>query len=112
MVHRDKAIKHFYPIPRLAGQQPRYLENQLRAFGERRRANRIMENVARVLSPATIASLASHFHALNPKPFGGGTRDPPEGKRIFQGGVPEANIVACAACHGPDAEGSGEILEP
>src|SRR5215468_2108488 len=28
-----------YPMPRLAGQQPEYLENQLRAFIERRRTN-------------------------------------------------------------------------
>ncbi len=31
------------------------------------------------------------------------------GQKIFQEGLPEANIAACAACHGPDATGSGEI---
>ena len=33
------------PMPRLAGQQPEYLENQLRAFIERRRTNPVMFNV-------------------------------------------------------------------
>ena len=33
----------------------------------------------------------------------------PTGKRIFEDGVPDANVAACAACHGPDATGSGEI---
>lgn len=31
------------------------------------------------------------------------------GERIFQNGVPEDNIAACAACHGPDATGSEQI---
>ncbi len=69
-----------------------------------------MANVAHVLSPAMVAGLADNFHALNPRPLGGGPRElVPEGRRIFQEGVPEANIAACAACHGPDAKGSGEI---
>src|ERR1700687_3211057 len=42
----------YYPIPRLAGQQTEYFENQLRAFIARRRENRFMYNVALVLSPA------------------------------------------------------------
>jgi cytochrome c553 len=31
------------------------------------------------------------------------------GEQIFQNGVPEANVAACAACHGPDATGSEQI---
>ena len=64
----------YFPMPRLAGQQPQYLENQLRAFAERRRTNPIMFNVAHVLSPSMLTSLAAHFKNLNPKPFGGGPR--------------------------------------
>ena len=59
------------PMPRLAGQQPEYLENQLRAFIERRRTNPIMNNVAHVLSPTMVSGLAEHFKDLNPKPLGG-----------------------------------------
>ena len=58
-------------MPRLAGQQPQYIENQLRAFIERRRTNPIMFNVAHVLSPSMLTALAAHFRDLNPKPFGG-----------------------------------------
>src|SRR6202043_2531554 len=50
-----------FPMPRLAGQQPEYLENQLRAFNERRRTNPIMFNVAHVLNPPMITALAAHF---------------------------------------------------
>ena len=61
-----QGYRGFYPIPRLAGQQPEYLKNQLRAFIERRRPNPIMSNVAHVLKPSMISALAAKFHALNP----------------------------------------------
>src|SRR5215467_9100709 len=65
----------YYAMPRLAGQQEAYLENQLRAFIERRRTNPVMLNVAHVLSPSMVGSLATHFRHLNPPPFGGGPRN-------------------------------------
>jgi cytochrome c553 len=100
----------YFPIPRLAGQQTEYLENQLRAFIEHRRTNNIMFNVAHALSPGMVAALAADFRALNPKPIGGApTRFVALGRTIFQDGVPDANIAACAACHGPEATGSGPI---
>jgi cytochrome c553 len=100
----------YFPMPRLAGQQPEYLKNQLQAFVEHRRTNNIMFNVAHALSPAMISALAADFRALNPRPLGGGPRSlVAAGQRIFQDGAPDANVAACAACHGPDAQGSGEI---
>jgi cytochrome c553 len=69
-----------------------------------------MFNVAHSLSPGMIDALATDFRALNPPPLGGGARSlVPTGEKIFQNGAPEVNIAACAACHGPDAQGSGEI---
>jgi cytochrome c553 len=100
----------YFPIPRLAGQQTEYLANQLRAFIEHRRTNNIMFNVAHALSPDMVAALAANFRGLDPKPIGGApTRFVDLGKKIFQDGVPDANIAACAACHGPEATGSGPI---
>lgn len=100
----------YFAIPRLAGQQTEYLKNQLEAFVERRRTNNIMFNVAHTLSPAMISALATDFRALSPPPLGGGTRNlVSTGEKIFKNGSPETNVAACAACHGPDAEGSGAI---
>jgi cytochrome c553 len=100
----------YFPIPRLAGQQPEYLKNQLEAFVEHRRTNNIMFNVAHSLSPGIMDALAQDFRALNPPPLGGGARHlVPTGEKIFQNGAPEANVAACAACHGPEAQGIGEI---
>ncbi len=105
-----QGYRGYMPIPRLAGQQPQYLENQLRAFIEHRRTNNIMFNVAHALKPGMVTALAESFHKLNPPPIGGGPRGlVAAGKNIFENGVPDANIAACAACHGPEATGSGEI---
>jgi cytochrome c553 len=96
-----------YPMPRLAGQQPEYLENQLQAFIDRRRNNPVMFNVAHVLPPPMLKALAEHFRDLNPKPLGGAPRENvAEGKKIYEEGVPKAEIPPCASCHQPDAKGA------
>jgi cytochrome c553 len=100
----------YYAMPRLAGQQEAYLENQLRAFIERRRTNPVMFNVAHALSPSMVDSLAAHFNRLHPPPFGGGPRNlVGRGKTIYEEGIPDSNVPACSACHGPDAKGRDEI---
>jgi cytochrome c553 len=100
----------YFPIPRLAGQQPQFIENQLRAFTERRRSNPIMFNVAHVLSPPMRAALAEHFRNLDPRPFGGAPRRSiATGKQIYEEGLPEANVAACFACHGTEGKGQNEI---
>jgi len=98
----------YYPIPRLAGQQPEYLKNQLEAFVERRRVNPIMFSVGHVLSPAMIAALAADFHDLNPPPLGGAPKElVATGKKIFEEGISDAQVPPCASCHGPEARGNG-----
>jgi cytochrome c553 len=96
-----------FPMPRLAGQQPEYLKNQLQAFIERRRTNPVMFNVAHVLSPPLLTALSTYFQELNPKPLGGGPKElAPAGKKIYEEGVPSAEVPPCASCHGPDAKGA------
>jgi cytochrome c553 len=97
-------------MPRLAGQQPEYVENQLRAFDERRRQNAIMFNVSHALSPGMLAALAKHFKDLDPKPLGGAPKDlVPAGKKIYEEGVASTDIPPCASCHGPQAKGEGQF---
>jgi cytochrome c553 len=105
-----QGYRGYFPIPRLAGQQPAYLENQLQAFIEHRRTNNVMFNVAHSLSPSMVAALAANFHSLNPPPIGGAPQGlVATGRKIFQDGMPDVNIAACSACHGPDATGSEQI---
>ena len=105
-----QGYRGWFPMPRLAGQQPQYLENQLRAFVERRRTNPVMQNVAHVLSPSMVSALAAYFKNLDPGPIGGAPRGSLAlGKRIYEEGLPESNVAACFACHGTDAKGQNEI---
>ena len=101
----------YYSIPRLAGQQPEYIKNQLEAFVERRRTNNIMFNVAHVLTPAMLDALTESFHKLNPKPL---ITPAPEdliatGKKIYDEGIANSDVPPCAGCHGPDAKGNGQF---
>jgi cytochrome c553 len=96
-----------FPMPRLAGQQPEYLKNQLQAFIERRRTNPVMFNVAHVLSPPMLEGLSTYFKNLDPKPLGGAPKElMAEGKKIYEEGIPSAEVPPCATCHGPDAKGA------
>ena len=98
------------PMPRLAGQQPEYLENQLRAFVERRRTNPYMFNVAHALSPTMLAALTTQFSQLNPKPLGGAPKDlVAAGRKIYEEGIPDSNVPPCSSCHGPEAKGDAQF---
>ncbi|MEH6952987.1 c-type cytochrome (plasmid) [Nitrobacter sp. NHB1] len=105
-----QGYRGYFPMPRLAGQNTQYIENQLRAFIERRRTNPIMANVAHVLSSSMVSALATHFRRLDPRPIGGAPRGSmATGKRIYEEGLPESNVPACSACHGSDGKGQNEI---
>ena len=100
----------YYPIPRLAGQQVAYIQNQLQGFSEHKRTNNIMFNVGHVLSPAMITALANSFHDLDPKPLANAPKElVAAGKQIYEEGVAGANVPACASCHGKDAKGDGQF---
>jgi cytochrome c553 len=112
MCHGPSAqgFRGYYVMPRLAGQQPQYIENQLLAFLQQRRRNLVMANVAHGVTPDMFAALAKRMNALNPPPYGGAPAgDIALGREIYKNGLPEQNVPACSACHGPDAKGQREI---
>ena len=54
--------------------------------------------------------LAIYFATITPKAANDGDSDlAARGRTIYMEGIPEANIVSCYACHGPDAEGVRDI---
>src|SRR5271163_2429651 len=88
-----QGYRGFYPMPRLAGQQTEYIENQLQAFIERRRQNPVMFNVAHVLNPAMLRGLSAYFKDLDPKPLGGAPKElVAAGKKIYEEGVPPSDV--------------------
>jgi cytochrome c553 len=62
------------------------------------------------LGPNAAHDLAIYFAAIAPKAANDGDRNlARRGRTIYLEGIPEANIVSCYACHGPNAEGVREI---
>jgi len=104
---QGQGFRGSFPMPRLAGQQPEYIANQLQAFIDQRRTNPVMFGVAHVLDPAMVKALSEYFKSLDPKPLGGASNgDAAEGKKIYEEGLPSASVPPCASCHGPDAKGA------
>ena len=98
-------------FPRLAGQQAAYLEGQLKAFRDRTRADPMaqayMWGMTSQLDDATIKKLSAYYSAQ--KPVAGKTVDAklvPQGKAIYEAGIPGAKVQACVTCHGKNAEGN------
>lgn len=104
----------FSSAPRLAGQHPQYLENQLLGFQNHTRDNPFSKQymwpaVARI-SPETAHELAAYFSSLEPKPANDGqTALVERGHEIYRNGIPDANIPSCVACHGPQGQGIGPL---
>jgi cytochrome c553 len=98
-----------FPIPRIAGQTTAYIESQLQAFAEHRRGDNIASVLSKThdLTPLMRTALAAHFQRVNPKPAGGApSRLIEAGKKIYEGGVPDASVPACSFCHGQDGTGN------
>lgn len=100
--------------PRLAGQRPQYIMTQIQSFHEHTRDNpfskQYMWNAVAALSLYDARDLANYFASLPPKPANDGDSAlVARGKQIFVEGIPEANIVSCYACHGPNGEGVRDI---
>ena len=110
--HGPRGISVSPGFPNLAGQQPLYLEAQLRAFRDRSRADphaqAFMWGMAAQLTDATIKEIAA-FYASQPPP--GGTRadqaETAAGKKIYEEGIEAQHVVACQTCHGPKGQGNG-----
>ena len=103
--------------PELAGQRHQYIENQLLDFHNHVRDNpfsqQYMWGAAANLNAQTARDLAVYFSMLRPKPANDGVGELAAiGRDIYLDGIPEFNIVPCAACHGPNAEGVRDISMP
>jgi len=104
----------FSTAPRLAGQRHQYLENQLLDFSAHTRDNPLskqyMWSAVAALDPQTRRDLAMYFSTIPPKPANDGDPALAEaGRTIYELGNPDANIVACQVCHGPNGEGIRQI---
>ena len=99
-------------FPNLAAQTAPYIEQQLKAFRDQSRADpdaqAYMWGMASQLSDESIAALAAHYAGQRAAP--GRARDAKleaQGRAIFERGVPDRGIPACATCHGDHGQGNG-----
>jgi cytochrome c553 len=104
----------FATAPRLAGQRHQYIANQLLDFSTHSRDNPLskqyMWGVAANLNSHAARDFATYFSTLSPKAANDGDRELAAlGKKIYELGIPESNIVSCLVCHGPNAEGVRQI---
>ena len=92
--------------PNLAGQHETYILRQLKDFKAGTRQNPLMSPMAMILSDEDMADLAAYFSSQTVR---GGETDPGKlklGQRVFRSGNVGANVMACAACHGPAGRGN------
>lgn len=111
-VHGDSKSPMF---PKLNGQTHDYLIAQLKGFGQHQRgesdARSYMWAIASQLDEPTIASLADYFSQQAPT-TGGSAGDAAlvaQGQKIFEQGVPDKGVPACASCHGAQGQGNGQF---
>lgn len=95
-------------FPRLDGQSPQYLAEQLRHFASGARQNALMQPIAKGLKDDEIAAVAQYYASLHaiplpPRPASEQVRD--LGKQVAEVGDLSVRVQACESCHGPNGEG-------
>lgn len=97
--------------PRLAGLDPVYLANQLRAFKSGDRNNIEMQPFANMLNDAQIDDVAVYYSSLPAKAPAASDAIPQEvldaGRQLATSGDWDRYIVPCISCHGPGNQGIG-----
>jgi cytochrome c553 len=112
--NQAQGFQGYYTAPRLAGQPVEYLENQFEALAKHRRDNPIAQQfmwpAIEGIHQGLGAALARQLNELDAPPADGGPRHlVSAGRSIYEKGVPDENVPACAACHGEDAHGSNQV---
>ena len=86
-------------VPNLAGQNPVYIMDQFRRFGDGRRYDFLMTGLAKSFSDEDKLKIAVYYSSLPMKSSGGGRMELMEqGKSIF--------TEVCSRCHGSDGLGT------
>jgi cytochrome c553 len=102
-------------FPKLAEQSAEYLVAQLQEFkSHQERVDppgfEYMWGISRSLTEEQIKGLAAYFAAQkSASPGPGNAKLTAEGKRIYDGGMPDKGVPPCGTCHGDHAQGSGQF---
>jgi len=106
--HGDDGNSPLDQFPKIAGQVPGYIKNQLVKFKSGERDNPVMAGMVAGLSEQDMADLDAYY-ASQSATTGSVSEDQVEfaraGEMIFRSGVKEYSVPACMACHGPSGAG-------
>jgi cytochrome c553 len=112
--HGPRGISTSPEFPILATQKKGYLEAQIDAFRSRARAEKdahdFMWGIAGNLDAAIIGGIATYY--AGQAPAQGRAGNPAmiaKGRELFDKGVPDRGIPACATCHGAAGEGVADF---
>lgn len=98
-------------FPKLAGQQAEYFVKQMKEFRSHNRSDpagfEYMWGITRNLTDKQIEGLAAYYQKQVATTTA--VRPSENGKKLFEGGVPDKGIPACATCHGADGHGNGQF---
>jgi cytochrome c553 len=109
--HGPRGISVSPEFPILAAQHEAYLAAQIEAFRSRSRSEKdahdFMWGIASRL-PADVIQALAHYYATQPPPRGrvDDAALVARGKELYDRGVPDRGVPACATCHGPAGAGS------
>jgi cytochrome c553 len=112
--HGPRGISTSSEFPILAAQRKGYLAAQIDAFRKQTRAEKdahdFMWGIAGRLDETIIDGIAAYYAA---QPAAPGHTDAPaliaKGKELFDKGLPDRAIPACASCHGANGEGIADF---
>lgn len=93
-------------FPKLAGQHESYLLKQLKDFKLTSRKDAIMMGLVMPLSDEDMANISAYYAAQKTTPsIANPDANIELGKQIYRGGKKSTGVMACIACHGPNAKG-------
>lgn len=93
-------------FPNLAGQHAAYIANQLANFKSGARKDPQMSPMAAGLSEQDMKNVAAYYASQKGKAKSAKDKSLAEaGQIIYRAGIPDKNVAACLACHGPNGAG-------
>lgn len=99
--------------PKLAGQSPKYVVEQLKQFQPKgTRKNPLMVPMAVNLSEQDMKDLGAYFYAQKPAPGVASKDAVAVAEKLYRAGDAARGIPACAACHGPKGAGNAAAGYP
>ncbi len=95
-------------FPKIAGQVPGYIADQLARFKSGERPGTVMMGMVAALSEQDMADVDAWYSsqtmtvgAVSPEQ----EEDARAGEAIYRGGIAEFNVPSCMGCHGPSGSG-------